>query len=663
VFRRVLVANRGEIARRVIRTCRALGVETVAVYADADADEPHVRDADEAVRLGPAPARDSYLVVDAVIDAARRTGADAIHPGYGFLSENAAFAEACADAGITFIGPSPDVIRLMGDKAAAKRHLEAAGVPVVPGRHDEALSDAALTAAAGDIGYPVLVKAVAGGGGKGMRAVTDPDDLQDAITAARREATGAFGDDRLIIEKLVTGPRHVEIQVLGDTHGTVVHVLERECSVQRRHQKVVEETPSPAVDADLRRRMGAAAVRAAEAVDYVGAGTVEFLLSDTGEFYFLEMNTRLQVEHPVTEAVTGLDLVAIQLHVAAGAPLELTQDQIRADGHALEVRVYAEDPAGGFLPQTGPVHRFEVPDEPDVRVDSGVTSGSEVTRYYDPMLAKLIVHEPDRDRSIERMRWLLAHTTILGVTTNVGFLADIVDHDAFRRGDLTTTFIDDHLADWQPRATPEELLFAVAVALQHGQETAATGSGDGDVHSPWRTLGPWRTGQVGGWRLTLDDAGAEEHIAVTGRGGRYRLRRGHRQVAARVIAEDAPGTLRLELDGHEVPVQVVRDGDTVWAHAAGATRKLTIVPATHHVDPTQLRGHTAFTSPMPGAVIAVEVGAGATVTAGTTMMVVEAMKMEHPIKAPVDGTVSAIHVKVGDAVDAESPLLEFDPAT
>ena len=662
MFRRVLIANRGEIARRVIRSCRELGVETVAVYSDADADEPHVREADEAVRVGPPPATDSYLVIDRVIDAARRTGADAIHPGYGFLSENAAFAEACADAGITFIGPSPEVIRLMGDKAAAKRQLEAAGVPVVPGRHDEDLTDAHLTAAAEDIGYPVLVKAVAGGGGKGMRAVEGPEDLQDALDAARREAQNAFGDDRLIIEKLVTRPRHVEVQVFGDTQGHVIHVLERECSVQRRHQKVVEETPSPAVDADLRARMGEAAVRAAEAVGYVGAGTVEFLLSDTGEFYFLEMNTRLQVEHPVTELVTGLDLVAMQLEVAAGAPLRVRQADIAPQGHALEVRLYAEDAAGGFLPQTGPVHRFDVPTAPDVRVDSGVETGSTVSRFYDPMLAKLVVHAPDRTASIERMRWLLAHTTVLGVTTNLDFLATIVDHDVFRSGDLTTTFIDDHLPDWEPEATPPQLLTAVAVTLQRGQETAPAGSGDGDLHSPWRALGPWRVGQVGGWRLTLRDGSTDHHLDVVGRAGVYRIRR-EGQVSEVIVTGGDDHALRLEIDGHEVPAAVVRDGDTVWAHVAGATRRLTIVPATHRADPDAVTGHTAFTSPMPGSVISVNVAAGDTVSAGTTMVVVEAMKMEHAIKAPVDGTVSAVHVAPGDTVDAESALLEFDPAT
>ncbi|MEX2504896.1 MAG: biotin carboxylase N-terminal domain-containing protein, partial [Egicoccus sp.] len=401
MLRRVLVANRGEIARRVMRSCRALGIETVAVFSDADADEPHVREADAAVRIGPAPATRSYLDIEAVLAAARSSGADAIHPGYGFLSESPAFAEAVRDAGLVFVGPSPDVIRLMGDKAAAKQHLEAAGVPVVPGIHDADLDDEALVAAADDVGFPLLVKAVAGGGGKGMRAVHDPAGLADALAAARREARTGFGDDRLILERLVARPRHVEIQVFGDRHGNVVHLLERECSVQRRHQKVVEEAPSPALDERLRERMGAAAVAAAQAVSYEGAGTVEFLVAgdtldrDDPEFFFLEMNTRLQVEHPVTELITGLDLVEWQLRVADGEPLGFDQDDVRADGHAIEVRLYAEDPVRQ-LPQTGPVLHLRVPDIAGVRADLGIAVGSTVGQHYDPMLGKLIVHAPDR---------------------------------------------------------------------------------------------------------------------------------------------------------------------------------------------------------------------------------------------------------------------------
>ncbi|MFP5310115.1 MAG: acetyl/propionyl/methylcrotonyl-CoA carboxylase subunit alpha [Actinomycetes bacterium] len=660
MFRRVLIANRGEIARRVIRTCRRLGIETVAVHSDVDAREPHVRDADAAVLLGPAPAVDSYLDVAKVVDAAVRSGADAIHPGYGFLSENPALAEACAAAGITFVGPSADVMRLMGDKAAAKARMQAAGVPVVPGIDATELDDDAVAAAAEEVGFPVLIKAVAGGGGKGMRAVHEAAGFADALAAAKREARGAFGDDRVIVEKLVTSPRHVEVQVMGDTHGHVVHVLERECSVQRRHQKVVEETPSVALDEALRAEMGAAAVRAAAEVGYVGAGTVEFILGPDGAFYFLEMNTRLQVEHPVTELVTGLDLVELQLRVAAGQPLGIAQEDVVGSGHAIEVRLYAEDPAGGFLPQTGPVLLFDTPDGPGVRVDAGVATGSEVSRFYDPMLAKLVVHAPDRDTAIDRMTWLTRHTSVLGVTTNLAFLHDVVAHDAFRAGDTTTDFLDTHLPEWQPPATPTSALVAAAVALQTAQEAA------GDT-SPWGRLGPWRTGAVGGWRLTLEDGETTHRLEVSGGRGRYRVRVDDDEPLDAHVLDADGDLLRLEVGGDDVTARVAvaaRDGSdpvrTVWVHADGATRALVVRPATRHVAPGRLAAGAAFASPMPGAVIAVNVAEGDRVTAGQTLVVVEAMKMEHPVTAPTAGTITAVHVAAGDPVEGGAPLLGFE---
>jgi acetyl-CoA carboxylase biotin carboxylase subunit len=657
VFSKVLVANRGEIARRVMRTCRRLGIATVAVYSDVDADAPHVREADEAVRVGPAEATASYLDIGAIVDACRRSGADAIHPGYGFLSENADFATACREAGITFIGPSPDVIRLMGDKAAAKAQLAEAGVPVVPGAFVDDLSDDAIAKACADIGYPLLVKAVAGGGGKGMRAVHDPADLQAALDGARREARNAFGDDRILIERLVEHPRHVEAQVFGDTHGSVVHLFERECSVQRRHQKVVEETPSPAVDDALRARIGQAAVTAAQAVGYVGAGTVEFLLAPGGEFYFLEMNTRLQVEHPVTELITGQDLVEWQLRVAAGEPLPLSQDELTTTGHAIEARLYAEDPAGGFLPQTGPVLVFAPPRADDLRVDSGVESGSEVSRFYDPMLAKIIVHGPDRHVALERLLWALRHTAVLGVTTNIEHLAAIVDHDVFRDGGATTTFLDEHLTDWTPAPTPHDLLVAGAVVVQRAQEQRVRA---GDPHSPWQQLGPWRTGQIGGWRATFAVDDGEHVLAVTGRHGRYRVSHGDHTHDASVSAV-AAGVYEVAIDGHETVMRFAEDGDVLWVHATGFSRPLRLVPPTRAADHAALAGAAAFQSPMPGAVIAVLVGAGDEVTAGTTLLVVEAMKMEHPVKAPTDGTVTAVLVIEGDAVDGGQALLTFEP--
>ncbi|MFA9429048.1 biotin carboxylase N-terminal domain-containing protein [Egicoccus sp. AB-alg2] len=654
MLRRVLVANRGEIARRVIRSCRALGVETVAVHSDADAGEPHVREADRAVRLGPAPAAESYLAIERVVDAARRSGADAVHPGYGFLSENPTFAQAVQDAGLVFVGPSPDVLRLMGDKAAAKQHLEAAGVPVVPGVHDASLADDALLKAADQVGFPLLVKAVAGGGGKGMRTVHDPDALPEALAAARREARAAFGDDRVILERLVSRPRHIEIQVFGDQHGNVVHLLERECSVQRRHQKVIEEAPSPALDERLRERMGTAAVAAARSVAYEGAGTVEFLVAgdtldrDEPEFFFLEMNTRLQVEHPVTELVTGLDLVALQLQVAAGEPLGFGQDDVRADGHAIEARLYAEDPVRQ-LPQTGPVLRLVVPDGEGHRADLGIEEGSTVGRHYDPMLGKLIVHATDRATACRRLADLLATTQIHGVTTNLDLLHAIVDHDAFVAGDLTTAFLDEHLGGWSPAPTPPGAHAAAVAALAATSRTAPAG----DPHRPWDTLGPVRLGGAGGWPVTLADDLANETVT---------LRVARSAEGLRIDTGD--GTVLPPTDGADAAatVRTVEGRTEVWVSTAGTTRRLTLVPATRHADPAELAGGAAFASPMPGSVIAVPVEVGATVAAGTTLVVVEAMKMEHPVTAPSDGTVVAVHVGVGDAVEAGAPLLAFEPA-
>ncbi|MFA9445532.1 biotin carboxylase N-terminal domain-containing protein [Egicoccus sp. AB-alg6-2] len=660
MLRRVLVANRGEIARRVIRTCRAMGIETVAVHSDADADEPHVREADRAVTIGPPPAATSYLDIEAVVAAARNSGADAVHPGYGFLSENAAFAEEVVAAGLVFVGPSPQVLRLMGDKAAAKQHLEAAGVPVVPGIHDASLDDDALVAASGQVGFPLLVKAVAGGGGKGMRAVYEPAELPDALAAARREAKAAFGDDRVILERLVARPRHVEIQVFGDAHGHVVHLLERECSIQRRHQKVVEEAPSPALDDELRERMGSAAVAAARSVAYEGAGTVEFLVAgdtldqDEPEFFFLEMNTRLQVEHPVTELVTGLDLVELQLRVAAGERLEIEQDAVRPDGHAIEVRLYAEDPVRQ-LPQTGPVLRLRVPDGDGVRADLGVAEGSVVGPWYDPMLGKLVVHGPDRATACRRLVALLEDTVVHGVTTNLELLAAIARHDAFFAGDLTTAFLDEHLGDWAPAPTPPAALTAAARALAARRRPAPAG----DPHRPWDTLGPVRLGGAGGWPVTLVDDRTDMATVVRMTEGADGIRvtdADGRDLAAHDDRDD---------DRDDDPVVTVHETDArtdVWVSVAGTTRRLTVTPATRHADPAELAGGAAFASPMPGSVIAVPVEAGQTVTAGATLVVVEAMKMEHPVVAPADGTVTTLHVKVGQSVEAGAPLLAFEPA-
>ena len=494
---KVLVANRGEIAVRVMRTCRALGHGTVAIHSEPDATALHVRTADERFCVGPAAATESYLAVDRVLEAARATGADAIHPGYGFLSENADFARAVAGAGLLWIGPSPASIETMGSKIGSRLAMEAAGVPVVPGAHAD--TDDELVAAAARIGYPVLVKASAGGGGKGMRAVHAPDQLRHALAAARREATAAFSDGTVYLEKLLVRPRHVEIQVFGDGRGEVVHLMERECSIQRRHQKVVEETPSPALDPALREQMGAAAIAAAKAVDYAGAGTVELMLAEDRSFYFLEMNTRLQVEHPVTEMLLGVDLVAAQLAVAQGHGLPWRQEDLVPRGHAIEVRLYAEDPARGFLPATGKLVRYRAPEGPGVRHDGGVGEGDVVSPHYDPMLAKLVTWGADREAARQRMIAALRGWEVHGVTTNLGFLEALVAHPAFASGATHTGFIDTHFPDgWRPAEPGLDALIAAAVAERltpaaGAEAEAGGGPADGsDRVSPWRTIGPWR---------------------------------------------------------------------------------------------------------------------------------------------------------------------------
>ena len=648
MLERVLIANRGEIARRIMRTCRRLGVGTVAVYSDADAREPHVREADVAVRIGPGPAPRSYLDVGALLDAAHRTGCDAVHPGYGFLAEDAAFARAVGGAGLTFVGPTPEVIALMGDKAAAKRRMAAAGVPVIEGEDDASLDDQALLAAGRRLGAPLVVKAVAGGGGTGMRVVHHLDALEGALVSARREARGAFGDDRVILERLVARPRHIEVQVMADQHGAVLHLLERECSVQRRHQKLVEEAPSAVVDDRLRHRLGTAAVTAAAAVGYQGAGTLEFLVDgttlDQGEprFAFLEMNTRLQVEHPVTELVTGLDLVELQLRVAAGEALPLTQEEVRCDGHAVEVRLYAEDPVEQ-LPQTGSVTTLELPTGPGVRTDVAIAAGSHITRHYDPMLGKLIAHGPDRATAIARLREVLAGTVVHGVVTNTELLDAVLAHPAFAAGELTTAFLEEHLAGWRPPPLSEAELQVAARALHD----------DGlrrDDPDPWARLGAVRTGGGDGWPATLRDRVAEPPATRT-----VALRRD--RSFAPTGEGDPSANARIEVEHRP-------DGSRqVWLSAAGRTRLLEEVPAVRHADAAAPTAAATFASPMPGTVIGVEVAEGQEVTAGAALVLVEAMKMEHPVRAPVAGVVSALHVRVGQAVDAGQTLLTFDPGS
>jgi 3-methylcrotonyl-CoA carboxylase alpha subunit len=492
LFRKLLIANRGEIAVRVARTCRALGIPTVAVYSEADARAYHVREADEAVPIGPAEARASYLRVDALLEAARRTGCDAVHPGYGFLSQNGDFADACRDAGLVFVGPPGDVHRVMGDKKGSRRLMAAAGVPVVPGYDGDAQDDATLSAQAERIGFPLMLKPSRGGGGKGMRVVKAGADFPAALAASRREARSAFGDDVMVLERFVERPRHVEVQVLADAHGHVLHLFERECSVQRRHQKVIEETPSPALTPQRRAALCEAGVAAARAAGYVNAGTVEFLLSPDGSFFFLEMNTRLQVEHPVTEAITGLDLVRLQLEVAAGMELPFGQDGVVARGHSLECRLYAEDPANDDLPSPGKILHLALPEGPGIRVDTGVARGCEVSVHYDPMLAKIVTWGRDREESTLKMLAALERTAVLGVVTNLPRLLEVLRHPAFRSGDLHTGFIDEHLGELSgDPCPPPEAIAAAAAALQAARRPAA-GAGPARVSDPWSSLGGWR---------------------------------------------------------------------------------------------------------------------------------------------------------------------------
>ncbi|HEY8320005.1 MAG TPA: biotin carboxylase N-terminal domain-containing protein [Amnibacterium sp.] len=643
MFSTVLVANRGEIACRVIRTLQRLGIRSVAVYSDADAGAPHVAMADVAVRIGPAAAADSYLNIAAVVAAAKATGAEAVHPGYGFLSENAAFAAACADAGIVFVGPPVEAIAVMGDKIRARDQVTARGVPVVPGLARPGLTDEDLLAAIPEIGLPALLKPSAGGGGKGMHVVTDLSDAPAAIAAARREAAGAFGDDTLFVERYVATPRHIEVQVLADEHGAVVALGERECSLQRRHQKVVEEAPSALLDAATRERICASACETARSVGYTGAGTVEFIVSADApdEFFFLEMNTRLQVEHPVTELVTGVDLVEQQLRVAAGERLEL--GEIRLTGHAVEARLYAEDPAAGFLPTGGRVLGVTLPEGEGVRVDGALVAGLEVTSDYDPMLAKVIAWAPDRTEAIARLRRALGETVVQGVGTNVAFLTALLDDPDVRAGRLDTGLIERRLdALVGTGALPDA---AVLAALTTFAAERAANASDG----PWGRLAGWRIGAPAPARYAFRpvDGGAAEVVLVTGSPDAAVVRSADgAERAASVVLGD--GTARIRLDGVQRSVAWLRDGDALHLAADGRTAVLTervaagAGRAAGALDP-ELR------SPMPGTVVAVPAEDGATVAEGDPVIVVEAMKMEYALRATTAGRVS-LAARVGDKV-------------
>jgi propionyl-CoA carboxylase alpha chain len=660
VINKLLIANRGEIVVRIARTAHAMGIATVAVYSDPDRGAPHVGACGEAVALGGATPAESYLRGEVIVAAAQRVGADAVHPGFGFLAENAAFAQAVIDAGLVWVGPPPPAIAAMGDKLEAKRLMDEAGVPVLPSVAIDGQTD--VTESGEEIGLPLLVKAVAGGGGKGMRVVHAPGELEEAIAAARREAAGAFGDDRVFLERFVERPRHIEIQIVADSHGEVVHLFERECSIQRRHQKVVEETPSLALTPHLRKSMGDAAVAAARAIGYENAGTVEFVVGEADEdgerdFYFLEMNTRLQVEHPVTEAVTGIDLVRVQLRVADGAPLPFAQDEIIQRGHAIEVRLYAEDPGNDYLPATGTLASFTPAMLPGVRWDSGVRTGLEVSPHYDPMLAKVIAHAETRDEAARLLARALDETVVHGVVTNRGLLATILRDEAFLAGETTTAFLDERYPTNEDRAFPPDAetiaTTAIIAALETERERSAGRRALATIPSGWRN----NRGYDQRVRYETGESVVEVH---------YRL---ERDQSWTVAVDGVRHTVRRSEIGYEIegrlhrpivsrtedPVRAVRE-----VHVATAAGQVTLseVPRFPRTGLEDVAGATL--APMPGSVVALAVGEGDEVTAGQLLVTVEAMKMEHRITAPYDGTVTEVHVAEGDQVDAGAVLVVVD---
>jgi 3-methylcrotonyl-CoA carboxylase alpha subunit len=657
-FRTLLIANRGEIARRVIRTARAMGLRTVAVYSEADRDALHVAEADEAILLGPARARDSYLNVERLLDAARQSGAEAVHPGYGFLSENAEFARACVDAGLVFVGPTPDMMIAMGSKSGSKALMEKAGVPLVPGYHGEAQDEATLAKAADRIGFPVLVKASAGGGGRGMRIVRSAAELAPAIISAKREAKAAFGDDRMLIEKYVDSPRHIEVQVIGDSHGNLLSLFERECTLQRRHQKVVEEAPSPTLDPAQREAVCAAARKAAGAVNYVGAGTIEFV-SNGRDVFFIEMNTRLQVEHPVTELITGIDLVEWQLRVAFGEKLPLTQDQITLRGHAIEARVYAENPQKNFMPSVGRIKTWRTPEAIDgLRVDAGYRSGDVVSPYYDAMLAKVIAWAPTRQGAIERLNRGLEETDVRGIVTNIPFLSVLVMHPDVRANKIDTGFIERELKNLTATSeAPSDIELGAAVAAILGEEQKAARA---EPHSPWQIFG-WmpvgRRQRIFSFRWGKE---AEQKVDLHYGNGPSKLSIGEREFAF-AFSTAADGSFDVTLDGAKSRVVAVIEGHELYLRTRNGRFDL------HWVDPfggddEEQVGEDKIVAPLPGTVVALLAEEGATLEKGAPILTLEVMKMEQTLRAPYAGVLKKIKCKVGDIVGEGVELAEVEPA-
>lgn len=652
MFKKILIANRGEIACRIARTCHRLGIHVVAIYSEADRNALHVSMADESILVGPAPAAESYLAIEAIIAAAKNTRCEAIHPGYGFLSESADFAKACATAGLVFIGPRADTIALMGLKSAAKSRMRDAGVPVVPGYEGANQDLDFLLKQANKIGFPLMLKASAGGGGKGMRAISNAKEFRDGLKSARRESMAAFGDDRILLERLIQEPRHIEIQVLADAHGHTLHLFERECTLQRRFQKVLEETPSCFLDDTTRMRMGEAAIAAAKAVNYLGAGTVEFIVDAKRKFYFMEMNTRLQVEHPVTEMTTGLDLVEWQIKIAAGESLPYRQESIAQSGHAIEVRLYAEDPQNEFLPSPGRIREFKYPVASNVRVDTGIESGDEVTPDYDPMIAKIVVHDADRDRAISKLQTVLAETALFGNTSNLHLLRGIARHKDFHSGAFDTGFLDRELSRLLAPDKPCDLMW-IAFAAEYLKDLAGEW-----LDTPWRPDG-WRLVNGSGWRVgcQLSD-GQRMQLWVSGPYTSPRVALGDRIIQ---------GSARL----HKAVWVLQADNEAALAHISRCENQMQISLVNRVYN---LRIFSPFepalpkidkdihpVSPMPGRVVALNVAVGDRVTPGSALLVLEGMKMEYTLKAKVDGVVKMLLCQVGDRVYAETPLVDIEP--
>jgi 3-methylcrotonyl-CoA carboxylase alpha subunit len=656
-FRSLLIANRGEIACRVIRTAKAMGLRTVAVYSEADRDAMHVAMADEAILLGPARARDSYLNIERVVEAARMSGAEAVHPGYGFLSESAEFAQACADAGLVFVGPTAGMIKVMGSKSGSKMLMEQAGVPLVPGYHGEAQDEATLAKAADKIGFPVLIKASAGGGGRGMRIVGSANELAAAVISAKREAKAAFGDDRMLIEKFVENPRHIEVQIIGDSHGNLLSLFERECTLQRRHQKVIEEAPSPTLNAAQREAVCAAARKAAAAVDYVGAGTIEFV-SDGKDVFFIEMNTRLQVEHPVTELITGIDLVEWQLRVAFGEKLPLAQDQIKLNGHAIEARVYAENPHKNFMPSAGRIRTWRTPEQSNgLRIDAGYREGDAVSPHYDAMLAKVIAWAPTRDAAIERLNRGLEDIDVRGIVINIPFLSALVTHPDVRANVIDTGFIERELKNLTPASrAPGDLELCAAVAAILGAEQKAART---ESHSPWRTSGWMPVGRRQRLFTFRHAHEAEQEISLQYGNGPATLSIGEREFAFTSSPRD-DGDFDLTLDGMKSHVVAVIEGHDLYLRTRNGRFDL------HWVDPfggddEEQVGEDKIIAPLPGTVVALLAEEGATLEKGAPILTLEVMKMEQTLRAPFAGVLKMIKCKVGDIVQEGVELAEVEP--